>query len=215
MTRDPSTVHITSTQPKKVGTPSLSYRQATVMTSAFTTTPLYGGAIVCEVPSSWKDVSDMRQVPDHQEVLLGPAPEEPSLVIEILDHQASISNETAAKYFFDDLAEANGCSLTDGSSTSFAAIKNSSAATSSLAMFTGIGMQRVAKGRDKDLAGNLRVLPIIDVEIELCVIRLPQVTTDLLVTLSRTKSAPAATEFSDEFQRILATLQIRDWSLFG
>jgi hypothetical protein len=186
------------------------------MTSAFTTIHLYGGAIVCDIPSSWKDVSDMRQVPDHQEVFLGPAPVEPSLVIESLDHQASVSNDAAAKYFFDDLSEANGCSLSDGSVTSFATTTASTAATSPpLAMFTGIGMQRIAKGLDKDMAGNPRVNPIIDVEVELCVIRLPQVTTDLLVTLSRTKSAPARTELSEEFKRILSTLQIRDWDLFA
>mmetsp|Transcript_3372 Transcript_3372/g.5540 ORF Transcript_3372/g.5540 Transcript_3372/m.5540 type:complete len:210 (+) Transcript_3372:56-685(+) len=205
----------------------------TSTTSYTTTTPLYGGAIVCDIPTSWKDVSDMRQVPDHQCVYLGPTlQEEPSLVIEILDHQGSVSNDNAAKYFFDDLAEANGCSsTTTTSSNSFVTIpatttttllkNNNKQENHSTMCFLGIGMQRVAKGRDVDMAGNPRILPIINVQIELAVLRLPQVQTDLLITVSRTIKAGDATttqqqpQLSEEFQRILATFEIRDWSLFG
>jgi hypothetical protein len=36
--------------------------------TSFISTPLYGGAIVCELPENFADVSKLRQVPDNQEV---------------------------------------------------------------------------------------------------------------------------------------------------
>lgn len=36
--------------------------------SSYKNTPLYGGALVCELPANFADVSQIREVPDHQEV---------------------------------------------------------------------------------------------------------------------------------------------------
>jgi hypothetical protein len=38
--------------------------------ATFRSTPLFGGALICELPSTFADVSTIRQVPDHQEVYL-------------------------------------------------------------------------------------------------------------------------------------------------
>jgi len=38
--------------------------------TTFTSTPLFGGALVVDLPSTFADVSTIRQVPDHQEVYL-------------------------------------------------------------------------------------------------------------------------------------------------
>lgn len=38
--------------------------------SSFTSTPLFGGALIVDLPSNFADVSTIRQVPDHQEVYL-------------------------------------------------------------------------------------------------------------------------------------------------
>jgi hypothetical protein len=176
------------------------------MTSPFTTTPLYGGAITADIPTAWKDVSDIRQVPDHQEVYIGPGEDEPCFVTEILEHQTTVSDETAATYFFEDLVEANGSTHTSFSSQTV---------SSPLSIFAGIGMQRMAKGRDRDVDGNPRPhQQVVDAQIELCVVRMPQVQTDLLLTLSRTKSSSDA-QLSEEFRRVLSTLKIHDWGLFG
>lgn len=37
---------------------------------AYTTRPLFGGAITASLPTNFADVSEIRQVPDHQEVWL-------------------------------------------------------------------------------------------------------------------------------------------------
>jgi len=38
--------------------------------TSFRSTPLFGGALIVELPSTFADVSTIRQVPDHQEVYL-------------------------------------------------------------------------------------------------------------------------------------------------
>ncbi|KAI1808676.1 Mog1p/PsbP-like protein [Daldinia bambusicola] len=38
--------------------------------TAYKSTPLYGGALICDLPASFADVSLIRQVPDHQEAYI-------------------------------------------------------------------------------------------------------------------------------------------------
>jgi len=89
--------------------------------------PLYGGAITLGVPQPWRDLSDVRQVPDHQEVWqdctiegtvsgLGgdQARSEGTgavLVVEILDRQSGVADEDAGRFFFEDLADSNGANV--------------------------------------------------------------------------------------------------------
>ncbi|KAJ1325643.1 Ran-interacting Mog1 protein [Microdochium nivale] len=40
------------------------------MPAAYRSTPLYGGALICELPTHFADVSTIRQVPDNQEVYI-------------------------------------------------------------------------------------------------------------------------------------------------
>ena len=189
--------------------------------TAFKTTPFYsevidGGAITCDLPIGWKDVSEIRQVPDHQEVYVGPGDDDPCFIIEILEYQESVPDATAAKYFFEDLAGANGSSQ---SSFSDQPAVSPADGSDPLPMFVGVGMQRFGRGRDRDGTGAIPPpnQEEVDVEIELCVIRLPQVETDLLLTMTRTKGrfATDAMQLSGEFQRVLSTIQILDWDLFG
>jgi hypothetical protein len=70
---------------------------------------LYGGAATCMIPSAWVDVSTLRDVPDHQEVYVHPTAQyEQSVIIEILAHETDILDADAGKYFFNDLAHADG-----------------------------------------------------------------------------------------------------------
>lgn len=189
--------------------------------TGFKTTPFYsevidGGAITCDLPVDWKDVSEIRQVPDHQEVYVGPGDDDPCFIIEILEYQDSVPDEEAAKYFFDDLAASNGSSKTSFFDQPPVAPADGSAP---LNMFVGVGMQRFGRGRDRNgNVGNPQPnQDDVDVEIELCVVRLRHVETDLLLTMSRTKGRFAADtqQLSEEFRRVLSTIQILDWDLFG
>ena len=86
---------------------------------------LFGGALSIAIPINWRDVSDIRQVPDHQEVFQDCSAFSPllskdgsgqsitkgtggCLIIEILERQEEVKDENAAAFFFQDLAQANG-----------------------------------------------------------------------------------------------------------
>lgn len=189
---------------------------------------LYGGAITCEIPSDWRDVSDIRQVPDHQECWQQQGPEGAVLVVEILEREQSVSDENAATYFFRDLAEANGAVLPqDGSFSNFPVsgddneeLKKTKRLPADSRIVSGVGCQKVAMGRDTDIAGNPRQQEIRWIQVNLAAIRLPSQGTDLLVTLSVPLGSVRGPDdfpkkFDERFIRLLSSMNIQDWSLFG
>jgi len=186
--------------------------------------PLFGGAIVCGIPSAWKDVSHVRQVPDNQECWQE-IDTNGMLVIEILERQSQVADEAVASYLFGDLAEANGCDAANWTFTpqlppligaqQASAVIPAAGLPENVAVCLGSGYQRIALGREFDVAGNRRVQEVRIVHVDLCVIRLPQQTTDLLITLSTPSEAnPQIEDLSMPFRQILSTFQVRDWGLF-
>lgn len=88
--------------------------QNTLSTVSFVKRELYGGALTCRIPKLWRDVSLVRQVPDHQEVYQDCSVDSPAgggtgscLVFEILERQNDVSNDKACSFFFNDLADSN------------------------------------------------------------------------------------------------------------
>lgn len=74
---------------------------------------LFGGAILVELPTEFVDVSNVRDVPDHQEVFANQDTDQ-SVIIEILERENSIKKpEDCVAYFFNDLAEHNDCKPED------------------------------------------------------------------------------------------------------
>ncbi|KAK3706422.1 hypothetical protein QZH41_018636 [Actinostola sp. cb2023] len=67
---------------------------------------LFGGAMRALIPSEAKDVSEVRQVPDNQEVFCHPTIDQ-SIMVDILEYQTQVQNENAAKYHFEDIASCN------------------------------------------------------------------------------------------------------------
>jgi len=67
---------------------------------------LYGGAIVAKMPPNLIDASDIRQVPDNQEVFLYPD-SGVSIIVEILQMVQPPQLEDAIKFHFDSLAHDN------------------------------------------------------------------------------------------------------------
>jgi hypothetical protein len=186
----------------------------------------YGGAITCEIPSDWRDVSDVRQVPDHQECWQ--EMDGAVLVVEILERQ-NVPDLNAADFFFRDLAEANGAVLPqDGNfvvkpisgAGANEEIKKVQALPSDATIVSGVGSQKVAMGRDTDIAGNPRQQEVRWIQVNLAAYRLQSKNTDLLVTMSvplGSVPSPDAfpTNFDERFVRIFSSLKIQDWSLFG
>ncbi|KAL2829000.1 hypothetical protein BDW59DRAFT_40619 [Aspergillus cavernicola] len=59
--------------------------------ATFTSQDLYGGAIKAAIPEGWLDASDLRQIPDHQELFLSPI----TLSTLIFEINERVSEETA------------------------------------------------------------------------------------------------------------------------
>lgn len=140
------------------------------------------------------------------------------MVIEILEHQSDVKNEDAITFFFNDLADANRVSQNDMTIQSnklmfsvkddttkqkyFQKLSLSTQQSESLACIA-VGKQQVG---DKSL------------RIEMCVLRLTDVTTDLLITLS----IPDAKQglvlgddgLSNVFRDLLHSFCVSDWTLF-
>lgn len=71
----------------------------------FTTILLYGGAILCPVPTTYIDSSTLREIPSHQEVFLSPTTLT-SIIIEINQHETSTTSDIdAAIYHFRDVVD--------------------------------------------------------------------------------------------------------------
>ena len=58
------------------------------------------------LPKRLEDISQFRQVPDHQEVFADASTDQ-SVVVEIVQYDSDVSNERASTYYFDDLADCN------------------------------------------------------------------------------------------------------------
>ena len=220
--------------------------------SDFKSAPLYGGAITCDVPSDWINVSELRQVPDHQEVFVDNThdddndddQERPCLVVEILEYQTDQTDDRVGQYLFEDLADANGATERDfrGFDTDAVGLRtligygindedNSSNNnnnhnvnnnhgndgeaknnTTRYRLCWGVGRQQMTKDKQQ-----------IDILVEVCVVRLPAVSTDLLLTLSRRKPTDETkqavlgdnADLGPVFRRIISSFRIRAWSLFG
>ncbi|SPQ97756.1 Ran guanine nucleotide release factor [Plasmodiophora brassicae] len=133
------------------------------------TRTLYGGAFTIDVPASLVDVSQFRQVPDHQEVFAC-ADTDQSVIVEIVD-RSEVADSDCAKYYFQDLAEVNSAIASDTADTGDVQTCQGHTAT------YVIGHQTVAKFKDAPSAAN-------QVEVYLGVIRLAEYGADILLTLN-------------------------------
>jgi hypothetical protein len=187
--------------------------------------PLFGGALQASIPSSFRDVSDVRQVPDHQECWQD-VDENSLLVIEILDRQQDVNDEQAAAFFYQDLCESNGVSPDETTFTPQTQQQQQQQGQTQITIvglpptsiiLFGVGTQHVAMGRDFDVDGNRRQQEERWIRVELCVIRLLSVGTDLLITLSTPceQNPQESSSTTTTFQQVVSTFQILDWTLFA
>lgn len=172
---------------------------------------LFGGAISCLIPSSWRDVSSVREVPDHQECWQDTT-DGRLLVVEILEQQ-DVSDEQSAEFFYNDLADYNNCAAGSFQTMTY---PDAHCHRSNMNYFFGCGLQTVS--RDVDNRGASPELH--DVWIELCVIRLPTHGTDILLSLSTpidptSKENLSSADASVLFKNIMSSFHIKDWTLFN
>lgn len=181
--------------------------------------PLFGGALSAAVPPSATDISDLREIPDNQEVFAH-AHTDQSIIVELLEYQSQVPDQDAAKYHFEDIAGSNRAlepgdlQVTNVTSLPKSDLSLSQCSSSWLLS----GTQLVSKFSEE--ARNT-------VTIHLGLFRLPQFSTDILVTfndpqsISPDSSSAASAETHREpwtvldFQRLLQSLTLHDPGLFG
>ncbi len=177
---------------------------------------LFGGALEASIPQRFYDISQLRQVPDTQEVFADGDTDQ-SFIIEILSYTHEVTDDKIAEYMFTDLADANGAqkrtlvhstNLTDQELPNFTSYFKSWA----------LGEQHVAKYNEQ--AEN-------QINIYVGVVRIPKYETDILLTfndpvvinpLSSSASSTAkgsnVNSSSQLFKQVFESLKVNDWSIF-
>ncbi|KAJ3149838.1 hypothetical protein HK101_002007 [Irineochytrium annulatum] len=189
--------------------------------------PLFGGAIQAAIPSRFIDASNLREIPDNQEVFVDSKGTDQSLIIELLEAvEITVDDRSPAEHHFWILAEENNALEAKIASTGIVpeVLPNFTpleAHTTSL-----IGTQRISKFRENTpQSANL-------VAVHLCVIRLPRVGTDVVITLNQPlqlgqeSSSVAGLDVRDAveesgrraeevFRGVVEGFAVREWGLFG
>lgn len=180
--------------------------------------PLFGGALSAAIPSSAQDISELRQIPDNQEVFANSQTDQ-SIIIELLEYQSHVQGAEAVRYHFDDVAASNGA--VESGSWKITGVEQLTQSELLLQECSSAwllsGAQLVSKFNEE--AKNT-------VNIYLCLFRLPQFTTDILVTFndpvcinplsSSAAGCVAAVPWTlQDFQNVLQSFRLLNPGVFG
>ncbi|KAJ4806756.1 Ran guanine nucleotide release factor [Rhynchospora pubera] len=189
---------------------------------------LFGGAISCSFPARFQDVSNIREVPDHQEVFVDPSRDE-SLIIELLDLKNEVADHESATWFLRDLAiEQDASDSVVVEHSGIMEISGLQYGNVPVPAMTAVGQLAVSKGRQGIGAENI-------VRVYLANIRLKNVSTDVLITAyepliinplsesAKTVGAGVAVPaeqsgclpVQEVFRLAVSSFKIHDWNLFG
>ncbi|KAK9107647.1 hypothetical protein Syun_023658 [Stephania yunnanensis] len=137
--------------------------------------PLFGGAISSSFPLRFQDLSNIRQVPDHQEGFADPTRDE-SLIFELLELKTDVEDGGSAAWFLQDLAgEQNAEAGEMLEQSGVFEVEGLRYRNNPAIITTATGQMAISKGRQGREAQNI-------VKVYLANIRLNEVGTDVLVT---------------------------------
>ncbi|XP_018581720.1 ran guanine nucleotide release factor isoform X2 [Scleropages formosus] len=182
--------------------------------------PLFGGALSAVVPPGACDVSELREIPDNQEVFAHSNTDQ-SLIVELLEYQGHVEDGAAARYHFEDVAQSNEVAGPRAAQvnavTPLPREQLAMRECSSAWMLSGT--QLVSKFNEQ--AKNT-------LDVYLGLFRLPQFSTDILVTFNDPVSISALSSSAivstaettppwtvQDFQQLLQSLKILDAGVFG
>ncbi|CAI9619390.1 unnamed protein product [Staurois parvus] len=181
--------------------------------------PLFGGAFSALLPPLIQDVSDLREIPDNQEVFAH-AHTDQSIIVELLEYQGGMADPDAARYHFEDVATSNDAQgkveIISVEPLPLAQLSLSSCCSA----WALTGHQLVSKFNEQ--AQNT-------VTIHMALFRMPQYSTDLLVTFNHpvaidpaSSSAPSGSSdgssppwTQEDFHRLLCSFRLHDPGIFG
>ncbi|XP_073716454.1 ran guanine nucleotide release factor isoform X1 [Misgurnus anguillicaudatus] len=180
--------------------------------------PLFGGALSAAIPPSAQDISELRQIPDNQEVFANSQTDQ-SIIIELLEYQSHVQGAEAVRYHFDDVAASNGA-IESGSWK----IQGVEQLTQSELLLQECSSAWLLSGAQ--LVSKFNEQAKNTVNIYLCLFRLPQFTTDILVTFndpvcidplsSSAAGFVAAVPWTlQDFQNVLQSFRLLNPGVFG
>jgi hypothetical protein len=207
---------------------------ATVTAPTFTPRPWFGGAMSASLPATFLDASDVRPVPDHQEVWhdsgsAGAA----AVMVEIVEHDAEgVSDAQAGAHFFADAAEGAGAAADTSLSSSSTFSREVDPASLPAPRMPG---ERPTAAREGAFVvgaspGGMLLAAAI------AVFRIPRVASDIVITsfepvgdgaaAAATTTATSTTTIEaaaagavavarQRLARVVETVQVNDWGLFG
>lgn len=168
---------------------------------------LFGGAIETAVPSGFLDASDLRQVPDSQEVFLDPKSDTCCLIVELTE-SVQFNGEQAARTQFEALSED-----TDEKKSSIKSITKVNSQHKDMEIWIVEGSQCVAKFN--------QVHNEQEVQVTLGLIRIAKVTTDVLIAYYRTSAVDAgqglvanSQQAKEVVKKAVEGFKVVDWNLF-
>ncbi|KAL1741886.1 hypothetical protein HDZ31DRAFT_44464 [Schizophyllum fasciatum] len=173
---------------------------------------LFGGAITARTPSSLINASDLRQIPDTQEVFLYPD-SSASIIVEILERVEAEHYDAAVRFHFDSLAHDNDAQAS--TVTSVSVIPNDRGGDQTPSAVILNGTQSVAKFNRSTLDVVRVLLALYRVEskrIDLVItFNVPTVTSDD----SGAVTSEQLSKIESDFQALVTSLQIVDFGLFA
>uniref|UniRef100_A0A452USY0 Ran guanine nucleotide release factor n=1 Tax=Ursus maritimus TaxID=29073 RepID=A0A452USY0_URSMA len=159
--------------------------------------------------------SDLRPVPDNQEVLCHRVTDQ-SLIVELLELQAHVQGEEAARYHFEDVGGVQGARAVQVDSVQPLLLENLALRSCCQEAWVLSGKQQVAKE-------NQQVAK--DVTVHQALLRLPRYQTDLLLTFNdpppdnRLSLGPANLSLPPwslgDFEQLVTSLTLHDPNIFG
>ena len=194
--------------------------------STYESKELYGGAITAQLPSDYIDASDLRQIPDHQEVLLSPTTLA-SLIFEINQYVRQ-QNDTAAVHFhFTDVIAAPDRVAQDLVEPTKVIMPNAS-----LKEFPAYVIQGgiISPEIDKNASSNLPLewqqnpqMKEQVIKVYQLVIRMEKYETDLCVRINVPMKEVGSLQEAEKEEtfakgtmvKIVETLEVKDFGLFG
>ncbi|XP_004604895.1 ran guanine nucleotide release factor isoform X1 [Sorex araneus] len=177
--------------------------------------PLFGGAFSATLPAGAIDVSDLRPVPDNQEVFCHRVTDQ-SLIVELLELQAHVQGEAAARYHFEDVGGVQEARVVHVEAVQPLLLESLALRGCCQEAWVLSGQQQVAK-ENQQVAKN--------VTLHQALLRLPQYQTDLLLTFNQPppenrssvgpeNMAPPPWSLVD-FEQMVTSLTLRDPNIFG
>ncbi|CAO3689353.1 unnamed protein product [Umbelopsis vinacea] len=168
--------------------------------------PLFGGALSAPLSSSFLDASQIRQIPDNQEVFVDASTEQ-SLIIELLQLVPEALGEEVARYHFQQLAEDNEAK--EASVNKILLLNTESypfLPSDSCQVYFLSGLQKIAKFNESQLH---------QVNIIMVIFRLLKVDTDIAISINVPAGEGQIDAVEADMLQLVKGFKINDWSLFG